>query len=104
MHCAFWPEWGWIGSSVINSKRSCLERGMETLVIAVCMLSCDLSSSELCGATALWLSVFLPNFFFYPNLSFQWGGGEKSHLWQQEPFSNDSEIIKTGFPPDKLHQ
>lgn len=72
---------------------------METLAIAICMLSCDLSSSELCGATVLWLSVFLPNFFFYPNLSFQW--------WEKKAtFGNrsHSEIIKTGFPPDKLHQ
>lgn len=58
---------------------------------------------------ALWSHSFMPFsfsskfLFFYPNLSFQWGG-KKSHLWQQEPFSNDSEIIKTGFPPDKLHQ
>lgn len=78
---------------------------METLAIAICMLSCDLSSSELCGATVLWLSVFLPNFLFLSKSKFPvGGGGGGSHLWQQEPFSNDSEIIKTGFPPDKLHQ
>lgn len=37
--------------------------------------------------------------FFYPNLSFQW--------WEKKAtFGNrsHSEIIKTGFPPDKLHQ
>lgn len=47
---------------------------------------------------------FSSKFLFFLSKSKFPVGGEKSHLWQQEPFSNDSEIIKTGFPPDKLHQ